>query len=144
MKKLVILFGVLLVLINSIILFTVLNSRNSNINYRILVPEPGMLWEDLLYYSEAEKAITDGMWVDVNAEMAVRIAQQLVLDGSDIDLRQPYYVVHDEENRVFIVLAEWVHGSSVFRTIVCQDSGGILLNSVMHRAGIPRMPDARP
>ena len=144
MKKLVILFGVLLVLINSIILFTVLNSRASNINYRILVPEPGMLWEHLLYYSDQDKAMADRMWAIINAEMAVRIVHMQRYQNFPRDRRQPHYVVHDEENRVFIILVESAERPSVYRFIVCQDSGGLLLASIHSHTGIPRMPDARP
>jgi len=144
MKKLVIIFGIILVLINSIALFVVSNVRVSSVSYKMLVPEPGMLWEDLLYYSEAEKAMAaDGLWTNLSAETAVRIVQMLIFDNSKATVRRPYHVVHDDENRVFIVLAEST-GDSVYRIIISQDTGGILLKSIIHRAGIPRMPDVHP
>ena len=78
MKKLVILFGIIIVLINSIILFSMLNSRDSDISFNMIIPQPGMLWGHLLYYSEEERAIDDGLWANIDADMAVRIVQKLV------------------------------------------------------------------
>jgi len=138
MKKLVILFGIIIVLINTAILLVVLNSRDSNINFSMIISQPGMLWGNLLYYSEEEKAMANEPWANIDADMAVRIVQKLIFD--DADVRQPYYVMHDEVNRVFIVLAMYAGGHHVYRVIISQDTGGILLNSTRLNAGIPRMP----
>ena len=138
MKKLVILFGTIIVVINSVVLFALLNSRNSDVRFNMIIPQPGMRWENLLYYSEEEMAMADGLWANIDADMAVRIAQKIVFENYDV--MQPYYVVHDRENRVFIILAEYVGRSRVYRVIISQDTGGILLVAIMSHAGIPHMP----
>lgn len=138
MKKLVIIFGIIIVLINSIALFALLNSRDSDISFNMITHQPGMRWGHLLYYSEEERAMDDGLWANIDADRAVRIAHMLIFENDNVVL--PYYVMHDRENRIFIVLAICAEEHSVYRVIISQDTGGILLNSIHHGAGIPQMP----
>ena len=145
MKKLIIIFGTIIVLINSIAVLYVISSRTSNVRYRMLIPEPGMLWDELLHYSEEDRALGNAGWVNMNPEMAVRVVHMFGrFDTYPKVIRPPYYVVHDEENRIFIVLAESARGHSVHRFIVCQDTGGLLLAMIHGHGGIPRMPDIHP
>ena len=145
MKKIVIIFGTIIVLINLIAVLFVISSRTSNVRYRMLIPEPGMRWEHLLYYSEEDRALGNEGWATMNPEMAVRVVQMLRLfDRYPRNTRPPYYVAHDEENRVYIVLIESARRDGVYRFIVCQDTGGLLLAIIHSHAGIPRMPDTHP
>ena len=138
MKKLVIIFGITIVLINLIALFAIFRLRSTNFSYRIISYNDPRFIDGVLHYTEEERGITHGFWVNLDAEMAAMVAHTFILNDRKDELKQPYYVVYDAENRVFIVIAESIGGrGSVYRIIVCQDSGGILLNTVISHARIP-------
>ena len=138
MKKLIVIFGTTIILINLIALLAIFRLRSSNFSYRIISYDDPRFIDGILRYTEEERQITHGFWVNLDAEMAVRVAHTFILNDRKDELRKPYYVVYDAENRVFIVIAESIGGrGSVYRIIVCQDSGGILLNSVISHAKVP-------
>ena len=76
-------------------------------------------------------------------ERAVEIANLILVDldfDNTVKWKQPYLVYIDEENNVYIIVAEsislvsWVH-SSVLRIIIDRNTGGIL--SISRLMGMP-------
>jgi hypothetical protein len=141
MKKLVVTFGIIIILINLMISHTILRRIETTFNYRVITAN--MLDDrgsNALYISEIQWSgiwsssarYSDNYWVNIDSTRAVRIAHMLILDGDRVD--QPYLVYHDEENEVFIVIANfanhWDNQEGTRRVIVCQRTGGILLNTV--------------
>jgi len=141
MKKLVVIFGVIIILINLVISHTMLRRIETIFNYRVITAN--MLdarSSNALYISEIQWSgmwassarYSDNYWVNIDTARAVRIAHMLILDGDRVD--QPYLVYHNEENEVFIVIANfsnyWDNLEGTRRVVVCQRTGGILLNTI--------------
>ncbi|MCL2577145.1 MAG: hypothetical protein FWE27_03735 [Defluviitaleaceae bacterium] len=145
MKKIVIIFGILTLLINSVALYFILLSVDSTPQYMIITADindrSGMLniSENML----SEIANVNRRPVTIDAERAVRIAHMLVLDREQHELYQPYMVFHDVENGFFNVLAQRVNrdmvydGGGVRSILVCERTGGVLGQSLGRGAGMP-------
>ena len=139
MKTLVIIFGTLILLVNAFILFTVLNLSGPSVRYRTVFADDNRFREGVLYFSEIEKDIAavvgsgtlSGSPVIITESRAVDIVDMLIFSRSSSNLRQPYYVMHDEENRVFFVIAVFADYRSIYRVTVCQNTGGIVQVAVL-------------
>ena len=143
MKKLVIMVGVVIVLINSITLYVTLRLVEPTVRYRVILAN-NYTNPNILYISDGSWAISarysNANWVNIDAGTAARIAHMLILDGDAVI--QPYRVFYDDENDVFIVIANFAYGEDVIRVVVCRRTGGILLNSITRpRAWSPHIYD---
>ena len=140
MKTLAIIFGTIILLLNSFILFVVLNISGSSANYRMVLADDNRFMEGVLYFGEdymdfleaAGGEVLANSPVPITESRAVYIAETLAFSRPHFNVVQPYYVFHDEENRVFMVIGLSANNRSMYRVIVCQNTGGVVRIIIMH------------
>jgi len=145
MKKIVIIFGILILLINSVALYIVLRPADSTPQYTVITADINDR-SGLLSISENRLsgiASGDSRTTIIDAERAARIAHMLVLDNERYEFNQPYMVFNDIENGFFNVLAESTirdivyDGCFIYSVLVCGRTGGILSVSRGRGAWMP-------
>ena len=138
MNKLMIAFGIVVVLINIATLLAVFNRTESPVRYRVITSD--MYDRSMsLYIHEYDWAgsarYTSMSWANIDAGRAARIAH---MSWAGLGLSQPYMVMYDEDKDVFIVLGDIAGRPGVYRIVVCARTGGVLLNNIGFRASMPR------
>lgn len=143
MKKIAIAFGVIIVAINLVglvALYFLLRQEDSIPQFTVITADvhdsSGIL--NIPEYTMGRIAARNELRRNIDAEMAVRIAQMVVFDRVIHPLYQPYLVFHDIENDFFIVLARFLptpYADGILRILVCARTGGIL-DSTMARGGV--------
>jgi len=130
--------NIVLVLITSITLYSVLNLIEPTVSYRVITSNVYDRSE-ALYIDEHTWAISGryriDSWVNIDAGTAVRIAQMLTLGGERLD--EPYLVFHDEDNEIFIVIADMLNREDIIRVVICSRTGGLLLTNILGRGWMP-------
>ena len=156
MKRIVIVFGIAILLINLVALATlyfVLRPPDTNTEPQFMVitadvnDRSGLLNTPesiLTRINNSRMAGTGLVRAVIDYEMAAIIAHMLVLDsGYYRETQQPYSVFFDEENVFFVVFAQLVaepdvfDAGGVYRVIVCGGTGGVLSISFARAAGVP-------
>jgi len=86
------------------------------------------------YHWELSSRYSDGIWANIDAGIAARLAHMLLFDYEEVS--QPYFVYHDEEREIFIVITNSTDREAVRQVVVCERTGGILLNNIISRLRI--------
>jgi len=143
MRKIAIVFGVIIVAINLlglVALYFVLRPEDSIPQFMVISSDvhdsSGLL--NIPEHVMERIARRNEVIRNLDAEMAVRIVQMVVFDRDPNPLYQPYLVFHDTEKDFFIVLARYVptpYAHGVRRLLVCARTGGIL-DSTTTRGGV--------
>jgi len=148
-NKSIIAFCVLLLVINVTALLVMFTAIKPTVNYRVVTIDEDTCITDrnaFNIYDDigsgevrlCESCIELRRWVRVDAEMAASIAHVTVL-GWHHSYRQPYLVYHDEENDIFIVLADVRGFEGIARVAICGKTGGVMVSHTITHTTMPNI-----